>query len=661
MLNHRRRLPIKSTTFLLFVHQQKHTVTMVVAGVIRPPTDIRAVADKTALFVAKNGRAFEQRIMTSEKGKTPKFAFLQTTSPFHAYYEGKIQFYTNGGTDDEPDATKDEKEEEKKEESQLPVAIKVQETSVKASAIDPAAKALLEQRRKIQTHRELQEKENDGKDDPSPIRITPPSPLIFVNITAPPNLTPVQIETIKLVAQFTALDASKGFLQNLTIREWSNPLLTFLQPRHPNFAYFSALTDAYKQLLQTTLDELPTSRQEILDAAAYRSEYERDLAERQKHDDGEIVDPIDWHDFVLVETIDFAIDEVVDQPIAPNLQEAEEEMELSDEEDENIRVVRDYQPMIKSTAAVAKTQTHVIDPISGKSIAVNDMAEHMRIQLLDPRWAEEKKKFQEKQKESNLVGGDDIAANLSRVVGNSKNEFDREMDPRKRLLEANRLLQQQAQHAGPSLPLPPPSAILAPPPDGMSPPSAKRTRIELPPIGIPLGMPPPSVPPGMPPGMSNLVGLSSVLPPVMQPGATPGVPPFMPPSVLPLPPPFDPIYTDLPPTEDQSTEENLISEAEFAASLLGPNIQLEIQIPHEPTQMAWNFYGQTVSLNLPVMRTVKQVKDELRTHLNDIAINKMQLKSNLHGFLKDNLSLAYYNLGPLVSLEMVPKTRVRRK
>ena len=69
---------------------------MVIEGVIRPPPEIRAVADKTALYVAKNGRAFEERIRGSAKGKTPKFAFLQPTSPFHAYYEQKIQIGNNG-------------------------------------------------------------------------------------------------------------------------------------------------------------------------------------------------------------------------------------------------------------------------------------------------------------------------------------------------------------------------------------------------------------------------------------------------------------------------------------------------------------------------------------------------------------------------------------
>ena len=72
---------------------------MVISGIIRPPPEIRATADKTAAYVAKNGRAFEERILSSSRGKTPKFAFLHQSSPFHAYYEDRIQFYENGGED----------------------------------------------------------------------------------------------------------------------------------------------------------------------------------------------------------------------------------------------------------------------------------------------------------------------------------------------------------------------------------------------------------------------------------------------------------------------------------------------------------------------------------------------------------------------------------
>jgi splicing factor 3A subunit 1 len=403
---------------------------MPVTGIIRPPPEIRAVADKTALFVAKNGRAFEQRILNSDKGQTPKFAFLHESSPFHAYYEDRIIFYQEGGTDDpKEDENKSGKQEQKKEDVITTAVIKKPaQQHEKKSALDPVAKALHKQRNIIRAQYEQAEKEardskgNDSEDavKSTPVVITPPVLLSFVHITAPGHVTVAQVETIKLVAQFTALDESKNFLQNLTMREWNNPAFGFLQPRHAHFAYFSALTDSYKQILQIGFrkgdDEPAMSIEECLDLAAYRAEYEQDAEQRQENngDDQDEGNAIDWHDFVVVETIDFAKDEVI-QPIS--MPGEVNEMDESDEEGETIRVVPSYTPRVVASNEADKSMTHVIDPITGKSVPVSQTSEHMRIQLLDPKWAEERKKFQEKQKESNLVSGDVIAANLSRVVG----------------------------------------------------------------------------------------------------------------------------------------------------------------------------------------------------------------------------------------------------
>jgi splicing factor 3A subunit 1 len=63
-----------------------------VTGIIIPPPDIRAVVDKTAQFVARNGKSFEQRILSSGEGKTAKFNFMKEFDPYHAYYEFKIRY-----------------------------------------------------------------------------------------------------------------------------------------------------------------------------------------------------------------------------------------------------------------------------------------------------------------------------------------------------------------------------------------------------------------------------------------------------------------------------------------------------------------------------------------------------------------------------------------
>ena len=63
-----------------------------VVGVIIPPPEIRAVVDKTALFVGRNGKSFEQRILSSSEGQTAKFNFMRPFDPYHAYYEMKIKY-----------------------------------------------------------------------------------------------------------------------------------------------------------------------------------------------------------------------------------------------------------------------------------------------------------------------------------------------------------------------------------------------------------------------------------------------------------------------------------------------------------------------------------------------------------------------------------------
>lgn len=438
---------------------------MAITGVIRPPPEIRAVADKTALFVAKNGRVLESRIINSARGSTPKFAFLHSNSPFHAYYEDKIRFYEGGGdgnADTDEQAAKEIEEKRKKEElkqkeeeearKKQEEVKKKKEKAQKASALDPVARALLTQRSKINKVREAAEKVAQTEETAAQIIGPTPLPkLAFVNIAAPSHLSSVQIETIKLVAQFTALDGKGGpFFQQLTSREWNNQLFAFIHPRHGHFAYFSALVDGYRAIMSTWTKTDETTDTPVmpvadcagntfkcLEVAAYRTEFERNADERRRQqieaDGGNGLSGsarIDWQDFVVVETIDFPVDEVVSmlppppqQPprkpgVAPSKTKADEMVESEDEDGETINVVPDYTPKVVSTQYNAQnsSRTHVIDPITGKSVPLADMSEHMRIQLLDPKWAEEKKKFIDKQKESNLVGGDVIANNISRFA-----------------------------------------------------------------------------------------------------------------------------------------------------------------------------------------------------------------------------------------------------
>lgn len=262
-------------------------------------------------------------------------------------------------------------------------------------------------------------------------------------------------EILKTTAQFVALDGKGGtFLRDLTLREWNDPrTFGFLQPRHGDFAYFSALVDLYRRLLAkcvhakhthgntpslltaTAINKMvgldpshtPTAQptphpnatftssiahehaflqttsssvHACLSAAAHRVEHRRHRRQKrrtalQRAAEGGASSTwggtarIDWHDFVVVETIGFAVDEVVES-------------------------LEDYSPTVVSSRSklASPSHTHVIDPITKKSIPVADTTEHMRIQLLDPKWAVEKRRFMEKQKDSNYVEGETIARNV---------------------------------------------------------------------------------------------------------------------------------------------------------------------------------------------------------------------------------------------------------
>ena len=119
---------------------------------------------------------------------------------------------------------------------------------------------------------------------------------------------------------------------------------------------------------------------------------------------------------MVVETIGFAVDEVVESlpPPPPPPPVVVGAGGGGEEEGETIEVVEDYSPTVVSSRSklASPSHTHVIDPITKKSIPVADTTEHMRIQLLDPKWAVEKRRFMEKQKDSNYVEGETIARNV---------------------------------------------------------------------------------------------------------------------------------------------------------------------------------------------------------------------------------------------------------
>lgn len=218
--------------------QHDATVQGRVTGIIYPPPDIRAVVDKTAQFVANNGRAFESRIVGERM--SAKFSFLRESDPYHAYYEHKVSEFI--AKKNEPPPAPEEPQQQQQEHAaeqqtqQQPEQDKTQEV-VKAaeSSGDVVVEKKAVQDVTAQVAKKIKEKE-----------LEPPPEEKF--IIKHPSLSALDQEIMYLTAQYTALSGS-SFLSGLATREQRNPQFDFLKPTHPLFAYFTALVESYTLVL----------------------------------------------------------------------------------------------------------------------------------------------------------------------------------------------------------------------------------------------------------------------------------------------------------------------------------------------------------------------------------------------------------------------------
>lgn len=222
------------------------TVQGKVTGIIYPPPDIRALADKTAQFVARNGRSFERKI--AGETVSVKFSFLRPSDPYHAYYEHKVSEFTEQNAQEtaekaaekpaEQSAAQEggEKAKEEEEEEEAAATTEATEKAAKASedgAVVVEKKAVEAVTAKVV--RKIKEK-----------ALTPPDEEKFK--MKHPHLSALDQEIMYLTAQYTAL-SGKAFLAGLATREQRNPQFDFLKPTHALFAYFTALVESYIEVL----------------------------------------------------------------------------------------------------------------------------------------------------------------------------------------------------------------------------------------------------------------------------------------------------------------------------------------------------------------------------------------------------------------------------
>lgn len=439
------------------------------SGLILPPPEIKTVIDRTALFVARsaNPPQFEQKIRQNQVND-PKFSFLNPTDPYHAYYRHRMARIEAGEEDDTAQSGASQGKEGE----------------------DEPASAVPQQTR--------------GRE--------PPAPEFMLDA---PNISSMELDTIRLTALFTAR-RGRTFLATLSAREGRNYQFEFLRPTHTLFGYFNRLVEQYTKVLlppKETLDRLsklatPDGKWKILEETREYAEWERIRREREKkrQDDKEAerkaFAEIDWHDYVVVQTIEFtAADATSDLPVPMTIQEMESmtvaqkritnmitetaaedidaynarrnseaaappaapeaddvQMEEGGDEAEEIRLRKrkedeerarelERAKQIQATSLDAsgsikirtdyvpklnrkdKGPAYTTCQICGQQVPTDEIHEHMRIELLDPRWKEQRDMLEaRKAQAAELQKGADVSATVKALARARVDIFGDEQD-----------------------------------------------------------------------------------------------------------------------------------------------------------------------------------------------------------------------------------------
>lgn len=412
-------------------------------GMILPPLDIREIVEKTANYVSRNGIGFEEKIREKEKNNA-KFCFLNPADPYYKYYEFRL--------------------EECKKGKILPPVVREDSSKTGQNA-----------------SKQIQDKT---------LLLEPPK---FYFSASLPAISATDLDILKLTAQFVARNG-REFQTTLSQRESRNFQFDFLRPNHSLFQYFTKLVKQYTRILippkntNNILKRNIENRYQLLEVirkrVAWQKYQEQQQKLKQEEEDREKIEyaQIDWHDFVVVETIEFTnADDQMDLPAPISLsvlqsatleqkqmmsmyqdfntflddtsynttqpyftqtekvqtiQEEGVEMDIeadSDEENDAIKERREHQEKVRFAQqqsraslpmkirtnyipkALNKAENTLICPQCNLAIPSNELEEHMRIEMLDPKWKEQKAKAESKYASSNLYQ-EGAASNLKRMT-----------------------------------------------------------------------------------------------------------------------------------------------------------------------------------------------------------------------------------------------------
>ena len=671
---------------------------------------LRSNHEPHTIFIFTNcaGPEFEHRILANEANNA-KFNFLKPGDPYNAYYQHKIKQIKGdidvaAGENGAP--------------TTAPAA--ASPPLLPAAAVAPKAPIL-----------------------PPTKPVEPPAEEQYT-VNVPEGLTVLDLDVIKLTAQFVARNG-KTFLTGLAAREHTNPQFNFLKPTHSLFSFFTRLCDAYSLVLmppkgvvaslQGDVEDRAAPLQRALNRLEFERTKEREAKDTANEDEAERLAllSIDWHDFVVVETINFEEGEEAALPApvtkkeilqlaraaayqdkedakeaaengggggggvavtmdaeeqalvaqaatttttaAPLLSSApltatagtgegsgDVDMDVSDEDEDAaapMRVVKNYvrqdHRAVAAAAAGYDPNKYVVSVITGELVPIEEMAEHMRVSLIDPKWRLQKDIMLSKIKETTKASDDEIGRNLSLLARTRPDVFGADKTAVSAALEKQIQKEREGLKGAGGGTMAPPAFI--PPPAA------------VPPVTAAAAMPPPSMPPPPPSqfahGQQNLA-ICTMGPPQVPPPQPPP-PPHMPP---PPPPPSTAAAANNNNNGDSDEEQEakrrrldpanlvLIPESEFIESHPGAaTIQIQCPVVTGNEKLT----GQILSIEIDSLReSVSAVKKKI-SKATGAAVNKLRLSRESVGILVDALSLGHYNVGFDVKLQLSLKERGGKK
>lgn len=315
-----------------------------------PPSELKTIIDNTARYVAKNGPAFEDRIKTKQLNN-PKFKFLFIDDPLHSYYLAKVNEIRStllGNLNDKPQESFTSNDvPAHQQQSNLP-SDEINTTDSQSDMRTSCDSELVNKQYQQDDHQSTNQHlpDNDKHDETvdndstghqnqaglaarsrkldeyieeKTFKLEEPPELNFLAKPAP-SQTLMEEDIIKLTARYIAT-YGRSFLLDLINREHSNPIFDFTKPIHGQFTYMTNLIMQYALILNHPLgivEELQkdiASQKQLVDKFKMRTEWHKmlDLERKEREENLEkeklLYSQIDWHDFVIVETIDYEPDE----------------------------------------------------------------------------------------------------------------------------------------------------------------------------------------------------------------------------------------------------------------------------------------------------------------------------------------------------------------